>query len=304
MPPDKIPDGIIVIDKPGGLSSMDVVRRIRRAARVKRVGHGGTLDPMATGVIPICVGRATRLLEYVLDSSKEYAAEIRLGIETDTYDAEGEVVSKKDPSPVTRRQVEDALGAFLGDIEQVPPMYSALKRGGERLYELARRGIEVERPPRPVIVHRIELTDWNPPVASVTIECGSGFYVRSLAHDLGKALGCGAHLTSLARLKAGGFRIGDAWRLDSAESALEGGRWEGLILPPDAALPDMPSITLGEDERKMARNGRPLPSGPDLPPASEGEIRRAYAETGEFLAIMRFDSDRDSWLPHKVFDSG
>ena len=213
--------GFLNIDKPRGMTSTDVVRRVKRAARMRRgVGHGGTLDPIATGVLIIGIGKATRLMERVLDGSKEYVAEIELGVSTDTYDADGEIVSTRDATAVSRADVEASLTAFHGEIEQVPPMYSALKRDGKRLYELARQGIEIEREPRRVVVRHISLTDWHPPVATVNIECGSGFYVRSLAHDLGETLGCGGHMRSLIRRRVGPFHIDDALALDDALSRL------------------------------------------------------------------------------------
>ena len=195
-------NGILNIDKPKDLTSMDVVRRIKRASKQKRVGHGGTLDPIATGVIPICMGQATRMMEYVVDGSKEYRGTVEMGVETDTYDAMGEAVRRADTSGVTAYRIEGALDSFEGEVMQVPPMYSALKIKGKRLYNLARAGIEVEREARPVKVHDVKLLDYTPPHAVVEVSCGRGFYMRSLAHDLGQALGCGGHLKELVRLRS------------------------------------------------------------------------------------------------------
>lgn len=296
-------DGILVLDKPRGISSMEAVRRIKRASRIKRVGHGGTLDPMASGVIPICMGRATRLMEYMLDSSKEYVGEIRLGVSTDSYDADGEITHRSDPSGVTEEEVEDVLEGFLGRIEQVPPMFSALKRQGKRLYELARQGIEVEREPRPMTVHSIRLADWNPPVATVRIECGRGFYMRSLAHDIGVRLGCGAHLQSLRRLRTGRFRIDDAVSIDAARRGFEDGSWTEFLFSPDSALGDLRALVVGERERNHIQNGRAVPLAEERRDAEPDERFRAYGLNGEFLAIMRFDSPTNSWRPDKVFIS-
>ena len=295
-------DGILVLDKPAGISSMDVVRRIKRASGMRRVGHGGTLDPMATGVIPICLGRATRMMEYMFDSSKEYLGEVRLGISTDSYDAEGEIISRSDPSGVEREDIEDVLNRFLGQIEQVPPMFSALKRKGKRLYELARQGIEVEREPRSMTVHSIRLEDWNPPVATVHIECSRGFYMRSLAHDIGVQLGCGANLKSLTRLRTGRFRIADAVSIETAQRSFEEGSWPELLVGLDSVLGDLRAIIVGEREQTNIQNGRPVPlSEYDIAPRSDEQFR-AYSLDGEFIAIMRFDASDRCWRPNKVFN--
>ena len=294
-------DGILILDKPPGISSMEAVRRIKRASGVRRVGHGGTLDPMATGVIPICLGRATRLMEYMLDSSKEYVGEVRLGISTDSYDAEGKITSRSDPSGVERKAIEDVLDSFLGQIEQVPPMFSALKRKGKRLYELARQGIEVEREPRAMTVHSIRLEDWNPPVAMVHIECSRGFYMRSLAHDIGVQLGCGAHLRSLTRLRTGRFRIADAVPIEVAQRSFEEGSWPELLVSLDSVLGDLRAIIVGEREQASIQNGRPVPLSQDDSAPRPDEQFRAYSLDGEFLAIMRFDASDRCWRPNKVF---
>lgn len=295
-------DGILVLDKPAGISSMDVVRRIKRASGIRRVGHGGTLDLMATGVIPICLGRATRLMEYMFDSSKEYLGEVRLGISTDSYDAEGEIIGRGDPSGVEREDFEDVLSRFLGQIEQVPPMFSALKRKGKRLYELARQGIEVEREPRSMTVHSIRLEDWNPPVATVHIECSRGFYMRSLAHDIGVQLGCGANLKSLTRLRTGRFRIADAMSIETAQKSFEEGSWPELLVGLDSVLGDLRAIIVGEREQTNIQNGRPVPLAEDDPTLRPDEQFRAYSLDGEFLAIMRFDASDRCWRPNKVFN--
>lgn len=295
-------DGILVLDKPAGISSMDVVRRIKRASGMRRVGHGGTLDPMATGVIPICLGRATRLMEYMFDSSKEYLGEVRLGISTDSYDAEGEIIGRGDPSGVEREDFEDVLSRFLGPIDQVPPMFSALKRKGKRLYELARQGIEVEREPRSMTVHSIRLEDWNPPVATVHIECSRGFYMRSLAHDIGVQLGCGANLKSLTRLRTGRFRIADAVSIETAQNSFEEGSWPELLVGLDSVLGDLRAIIVGGREQANIQNGRPVPFAEDDPTLRPDEQFRAYSRDGEFIAIMRLDASDRCWRPNKVFN--
>ena len=295
---------IFNIDKPRGITSMEVVRRIKRALGVKKgVGHGGTLDPIATGVIPVCVGQATRVMEYLLDGSKEYTCSIHMGVSTDTYDALGEIVDEKDSSFVEGQQVESALREFRGEIAQVPPIYSALKRQGRRLYDLAREGVEVELEARPVLVHDIQLTDWDPPVATVAIVCGKGFYVRSLAHDLGNALGCGGHLKSLVRRRTGPFALVNAVSLNEAVERIESGRADELLYSPDVVLESMPAMILGQQNLKMVRNGRPLPVG--MAPCGAGPDARvrAYSTDGSFVAVMRFDGELSQWRPHKVFDT-
>ena len=293
--------GILNIAKPAGMTSMDVVRRVRRAAGIKRVGNAGTLDPMANGVIPVCLGQATRVVEYLVDGEKEYAAEIRFGASTDTYDALGEITQRRDASHLAAEDVERALTAFEGEIDQIPPMYSALKKDGKPLYELARAGIEVKRDARRVTVHRIALTAWRPPVAAVEIVCGRGFYVRSLAHDLGEALGCGAHLESLTRTRVSAFRLRDSSTLEEVERAFAGDGWREIILGADAALTAMRPMALDEAQTSMVASGRPLPPGAFPDPDDPSERRRAYAADGRFTAIMRYSPDR-RWTPHKVFD--
>ena len=227
-------NGILNVNKPYGLTSMEVVRRLKRASRQKKVGHGGTLDPVATGVVPICFGQATRMMEYLVDGRKEYRAEIELGVTTDTYDSMGTVVEERPVDGVTIEDVEAAIAPYLGTVKQVPPMYSALKRQGKRLYDLARQGIEVEREARDVTVYWTRLLDWTPPVISVEVGCGRGFYMRSFAHDVGEALGCGGHLKSLERLRSGGFYVADAVELDDAEEHFIEDTWSEMMHAPDA----------------------------------------------------------------------
>ena len=298
-----ISGGILNIDKPHGMTSMQVVRRIKRAGGFKRVGHAGTLDPIATGVIPVCFGQATRMMEYLLDGAKRYSGEIHLGVSTDTYDAVGEVVAETDASAITSDQVRSALMQFQGEISQVPPMYSALKRDGKRLYDLARKGIEVEREPRPVSVYGIDLTAWEPPMATVKVDCGRGFYMRSLAHDMGEILGCGGHLKSLVRIKTGPFHIDQAVTLEEAEFGFEDGSWADLVYSPDIALESLRTIIAGHRTQDAVRNGRPLPPEVSFRPVQSDERCRVYSADGEFLAIARFDPDRQRWVPYKVFQT-
>ncbi len=297
-------NGILNVDKPKGATSMDVVRRIKRASRQKRVGHGGTLDPIATGVIPICMGQATRMMEYVVDGAKTYRGVVELGVETDTYDAMGETVREADPSGVTAARVEAALAPFQGEVMQVPPMYSALKMKGKRLYDLARAGIEVEREARPVNVYGVRLLDYTPPNATVEVSCGRGFYMRSLAHDLGRALGCGGRLKELARLRSGPFSVEDAASLEEAEERFLDGGWAALVHPPDAVVQHLEAITVDKPVEAMIGQGRPLPTGPGVPASDPGERRRVYGADGRFIGILAYNASEAHWQPEKVFPAG
>ena len=293
--------GVLNLDKPPVITSMDVVRRVKRASGQKRVGHGGTLDPVATGVVPVFFGHATRVMEYLINSTKDYRTEIELGIETDTYDALGRVIERKDPSSLTEQAVEQALQSFKGTVLQVPPMFSALKRDGKRLYDLARAGIEVEREPRRVEVQSIELVGWAPPVATLEIRCGRGFYVRSLAHDLGRSLGCGGHMKSLVRLRSGPFKLGDALKLEDALAVLEAGGGQRVLRAPDVVIGHLRAIIADRRTEELVRNGRSLPPGLGIPQARPGEECRVYAEDGRFIAVVCFDAPQGHWQPTLVF---
>ena len=295
--------GILNIDKPYGITSMEVVRRVKRASGQKRVGHAGTLDPIATGVIPVCIGQATRVTQYLNDGRKEYEAQIELGVTTDTYDAMGEVLARCDPGDLSESDILTELKSFEGSIEQVPPMYSALKRDGKRLYELARAGIEVEREPRQVQVYGITLLELQGHVARVLVSCGKGFYMRSLAFDLGQALGCGGHLKSLIRTKSGPFKVEDAVSLEDAEDAFSSSDWQGILNPPDVVLSSMRATIVGSKIEDMVRNGRALPQGLRIPNGRANEKCRAYSVDGRFIAILTFDATLASWRPEKVFSS-
>ncbi len=290
-------DGILNIDKPAGLTSFRVVAALRRASGEKRVGHAGTLDPDATGVLPVCLGKATRVVEYLGSASKSYRATVRLGVTTDTYDASGTVTSRSDPSHITRMQVETALAAFRGPIRQTPPMYSALKHTGRPLYALAREGRTVARPSRPVTIHRLALTGWDPPELTLEIDCSKGTYVRSLAHDLGQALGCGAHLNGLVRIRVGDFTIGEAVTLETAVEAFGKGKGEALLSPVDSVLGDLPAVTVTGEETDAIRKGQAL----GRPVEADARHLRAYGPDGRFVAILHRDKESGLWRPRKVF---
>lgn len=293
-------DGVFNIDKAAGPTSMDVVRRVKRISSQRRVGHGGTLDPMATGVLPVCMGQATRLMQYLVDGEKEYLATVRLGVATDTYDAEGRTVEERDPSGVSRDAVEAALGPFRGIIEQTPPIYSALKRQGRRLHELARAGVHVDIEPRTVEIMTLDMVDWQPPLVSLSIRCSRGMYVRSLAHDLGQALGCGAHIAGLRRLQTGPFHADTAVTLDRLEEAYQEDSWPSLVYPPDYLVLHLSAVLLNDLEERQVRNGQPVPLAPRTHYSEHMETCRAYSSDGRFIALVRFNRPQSLWQPFKV----
>jgi len=297
--------GIFNIDKPAGWTSFQVVSLVRRLSGVRRVGHAGTLDPSATGVLVVCLGKATRLSEYMMEATKVYRAEVCLGITTDTLDATGRLLSQADPSAISRQQVEEALTAFVGEIDQVPPMFSALKYSGEPLYRYARAQRQVERQARRVTIHRLQLLAFQPPLATIEVECGKGTYIRALAHDLGQQLGCGAHLAALARLRVGPFTLEEAYGLPEVEAAFQEGRWLSLLHPADAALPSWPAVTLSEAQERAVCFGQCL-AGDSLKPSpaqavEDGQLCRAYSPRGQLVAILRYEAAALLWRPAKVF---
>lgn len=282
------------------MTSHHVVARVRRILGVRRVGHAGTLDPLATGVLPILVGAATRLAEYFIGWPKTYRFVARLGVSTDTYDADGSVTSVRDPSGITAEQIEAVLQRFRGEIRQRPPAYSAVKREGRRLYSYARAAEPVEVEPRVVHVYRFELIDFRPPDAEFVVECGSGTYVRSLANDVGEALGVGAHAIVLRRLAVGPLTVDDAHRLDDVEAAAKEARIEDVLLAPDSALPDAPRAALGPRESRAIAHGQPV----HLPSLGywydDGAVARAYDASGRFVAVLRYCRRDARWQPAKV----
>lgn len=297
-------DGILNINKPRGITSFDVVARVRRLTGEKRVGHAGTLDPEATGVLPVCLGKGTRIVEFLVDTTKAYRAQIELGVATDTGDASGQIIRREDPSKISRERLESELTSFCGTIEQIPPMYSAVKYQGRPLYQLARAGIEIERKSRPVIVYSLNLTGWQPPVATVEVVCGKGTYIRSLAQDLGKALGCGATLNNLSRLRCGIFDIKDAVSLDRLEAACRHGYWQNFFYPIDTVLIDWDAIIVDDEASQLIRNGRPVALSSDNNNKEDRSYRRycrAYTLDGCFLGVLRFNLERREWQPEKVF---
>jgi len=295
--PDLPTAGFLNVDKPLHLTSHDVVARVRRHYRAltgsKKVGHAGTLDPLADGVLVICLGAATRLSEYVMRGRKVYRAKIEFGATTTTYDAAGDVLERKSADHLDLADVRRAMSAFIGEIEQIPPMFSAIKVGGKKLYELARQGKAVEREARPVTIHALNLLSWRRPVLELEIECSAGTYIRSLAHDLGAALGVGAHLTGLTRTASGSFRLRDSLALDAVTCG--GDEWLRHIISPYDALAHFSRVKLNAEDIVRVRHG--------------GFIQRQPRV--DDLAVFAFDAERElvaileprgqQWKPRKVF---
>ena len=292
--------GALVVDKPVGMTSHDVVQAIRNGTNLRRAGHTGTLDPRASGVLVILVGPAVRLSEYVSASDKRYQAIIRLGGSTDTFDAEGLVTPTKDPVTVTEAQFEEALKSFIGEIEQTPPPYSAVKVQGRKAYEMAREGEEVELAPRKITVHHLEVLEWTPPEVVIDVHCSSGTYVRSLANDLGVMLGCGAYLVGLRRTKSGRFSLRDAVPLRKLQEAFTAGNWYQYLIPAAEALGDWPAVELNPDEVEGVRHGHRVKV---VGEPAETKVRGVSTQ-GELVALMELTHNEDGsreWQPKKVF---
>lgn len=294
------PSGILNINKPQELTSHDVVARIRKLSGQRKVGHTGTLDPLATGVLLVCLGQATRLIEYLQHGSKRYQATIRFGLTTDTLDAEGQIMTQSDPSALTEEQLRQILPAFQGDIDQIPPIFSALKKDGQPLYKLARAGQTVEISPRRVTIESLTWLGWQPPDLTLDIVCSPGTYIRALARDIGEMAGTGAHLSALTRTVNSGWSITQAVTLSELEK--KSTSWQTYLYPPDQAVAHLPKVTLSNDEVYRVQQGQPV-VGPTI--AVDGDLLRAYTPAGSLLAILtRVSSDDKLWQPKKVFHAG
>ena len=274
-------NGIVIIDKPADWTSMDVCAKIRGILREKRVGHGGTLDPMATGVLPVFVGQATRAVEFAESGRKEYVAGLRLGLVTNTQDTSGETLESH-PVTVSPADVEQAMAAFLGDIQQIPPMYSAIKINGQKLYDLARKGKTVERKPRSITIYELEpLEQVNETDYLIRCVCSKGTYIRTLCHDIGAKLGCGGTLYSLRRTMAAGFTLDQAVSIEDVQE-----KGESLLLPTDRFFDEYPALTLTDArQEKMCRCGNPL----HLQGVKNGTYR-VYGANGDFLCLSRSEN--------------
>ncbi len=279
--------GILVLDKPLGVSSNHALQAAKRLYFAAKAGHTGSLDPLATGVLPLCFGEATKFSQYLLDADKAYQSTFVLGTVTDSGDAEGQILQTNDASDVGEADVQQALEAFRGEIEQVPSMFSAIKQNGQPLYKLARQGIEVERKSRTVVIKKLELLEFRQgerPEADIYLECSKGTYVRSIAEDLGQALGCGAHVSALRRTKAGPFSLEDSVTMNTLETLKQNdavAQMDELLLPADTAVKSLPLVELGESGGFYMRQGQPVL----VPNAPGSGMVRVALETGEFLGV-------------------
>ena len=251
-------DGVIVLDKPVGLSSNDAVQRVKRLFAARKVGHTGSLDPLATGVLPLCLGEATKFSQYLLNSDKRYLTKVRLGVATDSGDADGQVIAERDCGDLSRARIDAALDAFRGPIEQVPSMFSAVKHQGQPLYKLARQGIEIDREARPVTLYRNDIVDFAGDTLTLDIHCSKGTYVRTIAHDLGEALGCGAHVYELRRTMAGPYNEEHLVTFDDLERAREAGELDSLLRPIATAVGQWPAVELASTPAFYLRQGNPV----------------------------------------------
>ena len=282
--------GIIIVYKEKGFTSHDVVAKLRGIVGQKKIGHTGTLDPDATGVLPVCLGKATKLCDLLTDKNKTYEAVLLLGKTTDTQDITGEVLEEKSTEALTEEKVREAIEGFIGDYEQIPPMYSALKVNGKKLYELAREGKVIERKARPVKILDIQILEIDLPKVRMEVSCSKGTYIRTLCHDIGEKLGCGGCMESLIRTRVSTFRIEDAKTLDEIETLKQEGKLAELLVPIDAMFPFYPKITVKDDWKAFAKNGNPL----DLKMLKEAcgqdeETQvRLYDESGKFIAIYQW----------------
>ncbi|CAM3359016.1 tRNA pseudouridine(55) synthase TruB [Marinicrinis lubricantis] len=295
-------EGVLPIYKPAGMTSHDVVAKVRRILKIRRIGHTGTLDPAVTGVLPLCIGRATRLVEYIQERPKQYEAEMLFGYATDTEDTTGETIEKAKEVHISEEDVHRALQAFVGTIEQVPPMFSAVKVGGKRLYELARQGQTVERKPRTVQVYAIELLFFQAvepyPILRFRADCSKGTYIRTLCVDIGKALGVPAVMSKLVRTQTGSFALSDCVTLEQLQAAADEGRVQQLLTAADRAVAHLPELHLFQKEAIKVMNGQvlelaeqPFPSG----------LVRVYGDDLGFIGIYEWNEQSGKLVPAKVF---
>jgi len=293
-------NGILNVNKPCGPTSFGIVAAIRRISGEKRVGHAGTLDPAACGVLPVCLGQAARVTEYIHNFSKEYVAGITLGATTDTLDAQGNITSCGDAGNLTSGQVQEALHGFLGDISQVPPAYSAVKIKGKQSYKLARAGISTPLAQRHVTINSIELLSFATPYLKIRVQCSRGTYIRSIASDLGAALGCGAYLQDLVRTAYGPYRIEDALSPDDIGKVAAAGDISTLLYPVDHPLQSWQKQVLDDEKSAAVLNGRAIVL--EAPSLDIGQLLCCYDCNGRFLSILKFAAETGLWRPAKVFN--
>ena len=290
-------DGILNINKPTGMTSHDVVAKVRKLLKQKRVGHAGTLDPAASGVLPICVGKGTRVAEYLSESGKAYQADILFGVVTDTYDAEGSIVRTASAEKLTLDEIEHVLPGFLGPQMQMPPLYSAIKLQGQPAYKRMRAGEEITLEPRPIVLSQLDILAWQSPKLTLAIECSKGTYIRSFAYDLGERLGCGAHLVGLIRTRSGPFTLSDSITLDQLTEAVENGTIEQYLHTADSVLQQYPALMLDTVTTERVLHGNPFTYNIE----TQSELARVYDANERFVAIAQWDTEREMWQPTKVF---
>ena len=293
-------DGVIVIRKEKGFTSHDVVAKLRGILHMKKIGHTGTLDPDAEGVLPVALGKATRLVDMITDKEKTYEAVMRLGVVTDTQDMSGTVLSQTTELSITEEELCTVVSSFVGDYMQVPPMYSALKVNGKKLYELAREGKTVERKPRPVHFYEIEILDISFPLVRFRVTCSKGTYIRTLCHDIGEKLGCGAAMESLLRTKVGRFTLDDAITLAQTEEAVQEGTIESKILGIEEILAEYPRVCCTKEGDRLLANGNPLVQALVDAQEKKGWIRMCSSE-GSFSGVYQWDEKRNRYFPVKMF---
>jgi len=286
--------GVLNVNKSAGMTSHDVVDAVRQFYGMRRVGHTGTLDPQGTGVLPICLGRATKIAQYLMAADKEYQLTMRLGVTTDTLDADGKVVDEKDWSGVTREQLEATLPRFRGEIQQIPPLFSAKKVQGERLYRLARKGQMVERAPVPVTVHDVKCTAFEPPEVSLWVWCGKGMYARALCDDIGRVLSCGAHLARLTRTRSGRFEVKDALTLTELAEQVRAGRGDEVLIPIAEALAHLPAVRVAPEVTAAVLHGGAIAAAAVVafpPDVRKGTLVRVLGFRRQLLSLARVALD-------------
>lgn len=295
-------NGVINIYKEKGFTSHDVVAKMRGILKQKKIGHTGTLDPDAVGVLPVCLGSATKLCDMLTDRDKEYVAVLKLGVETDTQDTTGTIV-KECAVRAEEEQVKEVIATFVGDYAQVPPMYSALKVDGKKLYELARQGKEVERKARPVTIYEIEILDMKLPEVTIRVACSKGTYIRTLCHDIGAKLGCGGAMASLKRTKAGAFLLNTAITLSELERIRDEEKVESVLIPVDAMFEELAAVHVPDDVLKLVKNGNTFYTNQILQRRryGDGEEVKVYDTAGKFYGIYYCDEKENKFKPRKMF---
>ncbi|MEN8171725.1 MAG: tRNA pseudouridine(55) synthase TruB [Chloroflexota bacterium] len=292
--------GALIIDKPVGMTSHDVVKAVRRGTGLRRVGHTGTLDPRASGVLVVLLGPAVRLSQFISADDKRYQATLKLGASTDTYDSEGRITETSPYQHVTEEQFTELIKGYEGTTQQVPPVYSAVKVQGRPAYRRTRDGEEVELEPREIDVYNLDLLEWSPPEVVLDVYCSSGTYVRSLAHDIGEDLGTGAYLIGLRRTKSGFFTLRHAIHLRQLQDAFLSGEWYRYLLPASDLLQDWPMVELDNDQVEKIANGHRISAG-ESPEMTIDGLTRGISEQGDLVALLLYDEAKKEWQPKKVF---